>query len=64
MTSQGRKRNKNQLNFTVSPGASAPENIYDHTHTRLFQSGWYTEIFGYEYRAVHILWGPKLARYY
>jgi hypothetical protein len=35
MTSQERKRDKNQLNITVSPGTSAPENIRSHTHTAL-----------------------------
>jgi hypothetical protein len=33
MTSQERKRDENQLNITVSPGTSAPENIRSHTHT-------------------------------
>jgi hypothetical protein len=33
MTSQGRKRDKNQINISVSPGTSAPVNIRSHTHT-------------------------------
>jgi hypothetical protein len=38
MTSQERKRDKNQLNLTVSPGTSAPENIRSHTHTHYINS--------------------------
>jgi hypothetical protein len=33
MTSQGRKRDKNQINIYVSPRTSAPANIRSHTHT-------------------------------
>jgi hypothetical protein len=39
MTSQGRKRDKNQLNFTVSPGTSAQEKYtitHTHTHTQSY----------------------------